>query len=206
LRYQWEILRELVANINPIPAWDGRGLLPPYLDEAGALSNRSPYRVSLTAMTQRFGNTAARRELLAGLLDFRAALHQAGLMRGFQWVNGSFVTDIMQIANREPRDIDVVTFFHLPDGHTPASFAQEFPEILNRENNRIRYRIDALFMVLDNDDMRYMANRFAYWNNLWSHTREEETSRVQWNGFLELDLSDHEAAVARIALDQTAGS
>ena len=195
----------MVANPNPIPNWDERGSLPPYLGEAGAFGNRSPYRVSLTAIVQRFGNTAARRELLTGLLDFRAALHQAGLTRGFQWVNGSFVTDIMQIANREPRDIDVVTFFHLPDGHTPASFAQEFPEILNRENNRILYRIDTLFMVLDNDDMRYMANVCAYWNNLWSHTREEDTSRVQWKGFLEIDLSDHEDAVARISLDRATG-
>lgn len=194
----------MVANLNPIPDWDGRGLLPPYLGAAGASSNRSPYRVSLTAMVQRFGSTAVRRELLAGLLDFRAALREAGLTRGFQWVNGSFVTDIMRIANREPRDIDVVTFFHLPDGHSPASFAQEFPELLNRDNNRNRYRTDALFMVLDNNDMRYMANRFAYWNNLWSHTQEEDTSRVQWKGFLELDLSDYEDAVARITLDQAA--
>ena len=194
----------MVANINPIPEWDSRGLLPPYLDSAGVLSNRSPYRVSLTAMVQRFGNTAARRELLAGLLDFRATLHQAGLTRGFQWVNGSFVTDVMQIANREPRDIDVVTFFHLPDGYTAASFAREFPELLDRDNNRNRYRTDALFMVLDNNDMRYMATRFAFFNNLWSHTRQEDEDRDEWRwkGYLELDLSDHEDAVARIALNQ----
>lgn len=197
----------MVANVNPIPEWDSRGLLPPYLDAAGALSNRSPYRVSLTAMVQRFGNTATRRELLAGLLNFRTALHQAGLTRGFQWVNGSFVTDIMRIANREPRDIDVVTFFHLPDGHTPASFARECPELLDRNNNRNRYRTDALFMVLDNNDMRYMATRFAFFNNLWSHTRQEDEDRDEWRwkGYLEIDLSDHEDAVARIALDQAAG-
>ncbi len=194
----------MVANLNPIPEWDSRGLLPPYLDAAGMLSNRSPYRVSLTAMVQRFGDTAARRELLAGLLNFRAALHQAGLTRGFQWVNGSFVTDITRIANREPRDIDVVTFFHLPGGHTPASFARDFPELLDRDNNRNRYRTDALFMVLDNNDMRYMATRFAFFNNLWSHTRQEDEDRDEWRwkGYLELDLSDHEDAVARIALNQ----
>ena len=156
-------------------------------------------------MAQRFGDTAARRDLLAGLLDFRAALHRVGLTRGFQWVNGSFVTDIMRIANREPRDIDVVTFFHLPDGHTPASFAREVPELLNRDNNRNRYNVDALFMVLDNNDMRYMATRFAFFNNLWSHTREEERQEWRWKGYLEIDLSDHEDAVAGIALDQAAG-
>ena len=195
----------MLANPNAIPEWDDRGLLPPYLREAGEPRNRSPYRASLTDVVRRFGNTTARRELLDGLLAFRAALHQAGLTRGFQWVNGSFVTDIMQIANREPRDIDVVTFFHLPDGHTSESLAQEFPELFDRNNNRIQYRVDALFTVLDNNDMRYMANRFAYFNNLWSHTREDQTSEWQWKGYLELDLSDQEDAVARIALAQADG-
>lgn len=195
----------MLVNPNPIPEWDNRGLLPPYLGEAGELRNRSPYRVSLIDVVRRFGNTVARRELLAGLLAFRAALHQAGLTRGFQWVNGSFVTDTMQIANREPRDIDVVTFLHLPAGHTEASFAQEFPELLNRNGNKIQHRIDTLFMALDNNDMRYMANHFAYYNNLWSHTREEQTGEWRWKGYLEIDLSEHEDAVARIALDRMSG-
>ena len=196
----------MISASDAIPEWDDRGLLPPYLGEAGELRNRSPYRVSLTDVILRFGNTAARRELLAGLLAFRAELHQAGLSRGFQWVNGSFVTDIAQIANREPRDIDVVTFFHLPASHTAMSFAQEFPELLNRDTNRMQYRIDALFMVLDNSDVHYMANRFAYYNNLWSHTREDQiTEEWRWKGYLELDLSDHEDPVARIALDRMTG-
>ena len=74
----------MIANPNPIPEWDDRGLLPPYLGAAGALSSRSPYRVSLAHLMLRFGDTAARRELLAGLLDFRAELHQAGITRGFR--------------------------------------------------------------------------------------------------------------------------
>ena len=194
----------MVANPNPIPNWDERGLLPPYLGEAGALGNRSPYRVSLTAIVQRFGNTAARRELLAGLLDFRAALHQAGLTRGFQWVNGSFITDIMQIANREPRDIDVVTFFHLPDGYTETDMRNQSPEVFDRGRNRDQYHVDAIFVGIESFDIHSLAHLFAYWNNLWSHTREEDTFTVQWKGYLEIDLSDHEDPVARIALDQAA--
>ena len=194
----------MVANPNPIPNWDERGLLPPYLGEAGAFGNRSPYRVSLTAMIQRFGNTAARRELLAGLLDFRVGLHQAGLTRGFQWVNGSFVTDIAQIANREPRDIDVVTFFHLPDGYTETDMRNQSPEAFDRGRNRDQYHVDAIFVGIESFDIHSLAHLFAYWNNLWSHTREEDTFTVQWKGYLEIDLSDHEDAVARIALDQAA--
>ncbi len=193
----------MVANINPIPDWDDRGLLPPYLGTAGASRSRSPYRVSLTAMVRRFGNTAARRNLLAGLLDFRATLHQAGLTQGFQWVNGSFVTDIMQIANREPRDIDVVTFFHLPNGYTDeADMRDQYPETFDRDRNRYQYHVDSLFVGLESFDVHSLAHLFAYWNSLWSHTREEDTRIVQWKGYLELDLSDREEAVARIELSR----
>ena len=195
----------MIANLNPIPEWDDRGLLPPFLGEAGELRNRSPYRVSLTDVILRFGNTAARRQLLDGLLAFRGELHQVGLTRGFQWVNGSFVTDIMQIANREPRDIDVVTFFHIPDGYTEVDVRNQSPEIFDRRRNRDRHRVDAIFVGLESFDIHSLARLFAYWNNLWSHTRQEETAIVQWKGYLDLDLSDHEDAIARIALEQADG-
>ena len=195
----------MIANLNPIPEWDDRGLLPPYLGEAGELRNRSPYRVSLTDVILRFGDTAARRQLLAGLLAFRAELHQVGLTRGFQWVDGSFVTDIMQIASREPRDIDVVTFFHVPDGYTEMDVRNQSPEIFDRGRNRGRYHVDAVFVGLESFDIHFLARLFAYWNNLWSHTRQEETAVVQWKGYLDLDLSDREDAIARIALEQADG-
>ena len=194
----------MLANVNSVPEWDDRGLLPPYLGEAGEIRNRSPYRVSLTDVVRRFGDTAARRELLDGLLAFRATLHQAGLTRGFQWVNGSFVTDIMRIANREPRDIDVVTFFHIPDGYTEMDVRNQSPELFDRIRSRDRHHVDALFVGLESFDIRSLAPLFAYWNGLWAHTRQDETGIVQWKGYLELDLSDYEDAVARIALDRAA--
>ena len=198
----------MLANPNPIPEWDTRGLLPPYLGEAGASpdsSPRSPYYVSLAQVALCFGNTAARRELLDGLLAFRATLHQAGLTRGFQWVNGSFVTDIMRIANRQPRDIDVVTFFHIPDGYTEMDVRNQSPEIFDRNSNKDRHHVDAIFVGLESFDIHSLAHLFAYWNNLWSHTRQEETTVVQWKGYLDLDLSGHEDAVARIVLEQANG-
>ena len=195
----------MVVNFNPVPDWDDRGLLPPYLDEAGASTNRSPYRVSLTNVIVRFGNTAARRDLLTGLLDFRAALHGAGLARGFQWVNGSFVTDIMRIASREPRDIDVVTFFHVPDGYTEMDVHNQSPEIFEHSRNKDLHQIDTYFVGLESYDINSLAHLFAYWNNLWSHTRREDNGIALWKGYLELDLSDHEDAVARTALDQATG-
>lgn len=145
----------------------------------------------------RLGGTAARRDLLDGFLAFRTALHRAGLTRGFQWLNGSFVTDIMRIADREPRDIDVVTFYRLPDGYTQESLAQESPELFDRSNNKTKYHTDALFLGLDALDMRSLANHVAYYNGLWSHTRQG-----QWKGYLEIDLADEDDATAKIALNR----
>ena len=187
----------MVANYQSIPSWDARGLLPPYLGDAGRSEGRSPYRIALVDMVTRFGNTAVRRLLMSRFLDFRSALHQAGLVHGFQWVNGSFVTDIMWIENREPHDIDVVTFPYLPEGHTQVTFRQAHPDLFNRERNRTAYRTDALYQVLDSGDIRYLANRFAYYSSLWSHTPQ-----WAWKGFLELDLENDEDATARLALDQ----
>ncbi len=195
----------MTANPNPIPEWDNRGLLPPYLLTGVELGNRSPYRASITDVIRRFGSTAARRQLLAGLLDFRAELHQAGLTRGFQWVNGSFVTDIVQIANREPRDIDVVTFFHLPRGYTEEDLHNQIPAIFDRDRGKNLYRIDNLFIGLESYSIYDLAHSFAYFNGLWSHTRREETGEPQWKGYLELDLFDRDDTDAQIALGQMAG-
>ena len=197
----------MVANLNPIPDWDGRGLLPPYLREAGERTNRSPYRVSLTNVIRRFGNTLARLDLLTGFLDFRATLHQAGLTRGFQWVNGSFVTDIMHIENREPEDIDVITFYHLPQGHTETDLAIQFPYVFDIDNIRIMYMIDNRFINLDIRDSYILAGHFTYYNSLLSHTRAElPYGEHWWKGYLELDLSADEDADARTVLSKEAGS
>ena len=140
----------------------------------------------------RFGNTPARREIAAAFLDYRAALHGVGLTRGFQWVNGSFVEDSLQNRAREPRDVDVVTFFHMPEGYGPESLPDSFLEVMTLGSPRIPTSIDAYHVVLDAGDLRYLSNRITYWNSLWSHTRDGK-----WKGYLEIDLSDDQDASAR---------
>ncbi len=63
----------------------------------------------------RFSTSSARCKILEGLLDYRQAMHRIGLVSGFQWLDGSFLEDVETIEKREPRDIDVVTFFHTPN-------------------------------------------------------------------------------------------
>lgn len=62
-----------------IPAWNTQGVLPP-VDVADPTSPlRSPYVVPLSEAVQRFGTSAERLTILEGLLEYRAALHAAGL-------------------------------------------------------------------------------------------------------------------------------
>lgn len=189
----------MTSSLGPIPDWDPRGLLPPFLNSPTSGNGRSPYHVGLTDLVLRFGDTLTRRRLLGGLLDYRAALHAAGVGIGFQWVNGSFVEDTTQHAQREPNDIDVVTFFQLPDGRTQAQMLHDHPALFNPEANRRAYGVDAYTVILSVDDLPYMVRRSAYWNSLWSHDRNQ-----QWKGYLQIDLSTDEDDTARAALDETA--
>src|SRR5437867_13022888 len=102
----------------PIPPWNPEGLLPA-ADMANPTSaNRAPYPVTLSDVVMRFHTSAERAAILTGFLDYRAALHAAGLTTGFQWLDGSFMEHIEVGARRRPpNDIDVVSFYHLPPGH-----------------------------------------------------------------------------------------
>jgi hypothetical protein len=77
-----------------LPTFDDEGYLPPGIHSA-----------TWTTVAERFGRTAARRRLLAGLRAAARLLAAAGCRR--VWLAGSFVTDIEGREARPPRDIDV---------------------------------------------------------------------------------------------------
>jgi hypothetical protein len=56
--------------------------------------------------------------IIEGLLRLRATLRQAGLDRGFQWVNGSFTEDVETEQRRAPNDIDVAGWNSFLDTET----------------------------------------------------------------------------------------
>ena len=156
------------------------------------MDGMSPYNVSLTELALRFGFTLPRRSLLIGLLDYRDACHQIGIRDGFQWVDGSFVTSPQD--GKEPSDIDVVTFFHVPSGETQKSVLQADPSLFDSKQSKVKYNIDGYFVALDND-LQYLIRRITYWTNLWSHTRNNVRK-----GYLQIDLSDDAEAAARTML------
>ena len=86
------------------------GVLPPvHPTEAGHGPNRSPYPITLQELLDRFSTSAERIDVLKGFLSYRAALHAAGIVRGFQWLDGSFMENVERLEDRPPRDMDVIS-------------------------------------------------------------------------------------------------
>jgi hypothetical protein len=185
-------------NTVAIPGWNVQGVLPPINPTMPTHSERSPYAVSLTDVVLRFGTSPERLTILAGFLSFRSALHNAGLVSGFQWINGSFLEDIerMPLEKRSPRDIDTVTFYFLPEGQTQNSLFQAFPRLFRRDHTKQDYHVDAYFEQLNGDAPEALVRRSAYWYSIWSHRRNG-----QWKGYLQVGLSSNDDEVAKVNLE-----
>ncbi len=178
-----------------IPAWTPEGVLPPINPASPTSTDRSPYEVTLTDLVLHFSTSVDRRTILTGFLSFRAALHKLGLVQGFQWLDGSFLENVETSENRSPRDIDVVTFFHLPNGSTQQSLLQQDPRLFDPRETKHNYHVDAYFVQLDAGSPELLVARSTYWYSMWSHRRSGE-----WKGFLQIQLAPGEDSVAQANL------
>ena len=173
--------------------------MPSHLGPHTQGASHPPYPVSLKDLVLRLGISKRRQDILRGLLDFRAALHQAGLAMGMQWINGSFVNDKVSQEGKEPCDIDVVTLFYVPPEMTQKELVERFPELLGEGSptNREQFYVDSYFVSMNSGNFWYTTKAITFWNNLWHHT---EGGRQK--GFLEVDLADTDDQVARNLLDE----
>jgi hypothetical protein len=98
-----------------IPSFSVDGLLPPYLGASPGEDRAlmSPYSTTTADLVAHFATSLRRIEILTGLLEYRTALHGFGFVRGFQWIDGSFVERV-EDQGRDPGDVDIVTFFRRP--------------------------------------------------------------------------------------------
>ena len=172
---------------NIIPEWNIDGVLPPINKVSPTSISRSPYSISLSDFIFRFGNTSHRKDRIRGYLRFRSELHKLGLVNGFQWVNGSFLENIEDTEKRDPHDIDIVTFYHSPDGKTQNSLYESNPTLFTPNITKLEYKVDAYFTQLDHSSPEYLVKWSTYWYSIWSHRRDG-----LWKGFVQIDLSDKE--------------
>lgn len=176
----------------PIPDWDERHLLPADLPPHW---EGSPYRANLTEVIARFGHTAERRRLLAGLIRYRRTLRSIGFTRGFQWIGGSFVDDVETREGRPPNDIDTFFFLHSPPGIEHelqlVTFLAEHAQLFDKAYTKPNFLCDGGILPLDGRWFAHSAEshvlKIAEHAQLYSRARSNEIRGFIQLGFESLD-------------------
>jgi hypothetical protein len=186
-----------------IPAFDGRGFLPPFLGADATTPARSPYDATISELTATLGSTPERNNLLIGLIKYRELLRSFGYTQGVQFVDGSFVENVETREARDPGDIDVFSFLIRPpqyQGNDPLWQATGFPqwvgEVVNFALNKQRYNVDTYAIAVDQGGPLQLIDATIYWYSLFSHKKVTQ----DWKGFLRVPLNpaDDQAALAAI--------
>lgn len=183
-----------------VPNWNAQGVIPPSDALTPTSAIRSPYRVALTDFVLRFAETKERRSIIDGLLKYRAGLHAAGLISGFQWVNGSFLEHVEVTESRAPNDVDVVTFYRLPQGMTQAQVQTKAPALFDHDQAKATYHVDGYLICLDSK-AEHLVERSTYWYSVWSHRRNQA-----WKGYVQIDLASVDDAASNDLLKAAPGS
>lgn len=173
-----------------IPPFNLHGLLPPFVGHPADLDDRSPYQSTMEEVVSRFATSDRRREILRGLLDYRAALRAAG-MDGYQWLDGSFVED----RGAEPNDVDVVMFHTLSPADT-AAFVAARPDLADPRQIKAAFKVDAYYVDLSQPQTWETVTYSVYWYGLFSHQRGTE----RWKGMVQVPLASADDDAAARAL------
>lgn len=173
-----------VDTSSLIPNWTMAGVIPPVHPHVqGHDPKRSPYECSLADFVKKFSKTAARIRLLEKFVEYRAELYRRGILNGFQWIDGSFTENVEDQQNRSPNDIDVVTYFLLPEGETQKTFWPKISDLFYK-NAKTRWSVDAYPYVLGKTVDALQIKQISYWYSMWSHKRDST-----WKGFVQVNLS-----------------
>jgi hypothetical protein len=155
----------------------------------------SPYVVTAAEVVATLATTDDRKAILRGWLRHRAALRAAGFNRGFQWLDGSFV------ENKDPKDIDVVTFLYRPpgirDGQALAQLMRANLHVFQRPQVKLAHKVDFLFPIDLNGSPELLVSMTRYLLGLFSHRRGDDL----WKGMLHVrldEIADDTVAIAAL--------
>lgn len=171
----------------PFPKFNMDGVIPPFVGPngpGGHSQDITPYESTSIEVVSALSNSQSRRNILKGWLAHRVALRNLGIISGFQWLDGSFV------ENKEPKDLDVVTFLRRP---TVASTLAELQPLMQQNRDvfcrsvvKTTYHLDAFFIDMDAKP-ETIVDHTRYWLGLFSHRRVDN----MWKGMLKVDLNDN---------------
>ncbi|MCX8518735.1 MAG: hypothetical protein ORN21_01195 [Methylophilaceae bacterium] len=178
-----------------IPSHNQSGVLPPFysgmaVSQPGAMA---PYKCSLIQVVEQFAITPERIQILKGFIEYRMQLKHLGIIRGVQWIDGSFSEQVETTRGRPPNDIDVVTFFYRPKLLTAQESWDNFfhlnSEFLsNPEYLKTNYLTDGYHVDISINPI-YLINQTSYWFGLFSHQKET----YLWKGLIELKLEEDDS-------------
>lgn len=161
-----------------IPDFAPNGALPPFIDgNPTDPAKRSPFKVDIFQLVDRFCTTRRRAELLMGLNAYRKHLFQGGFISGYQWIDGSFVEDVEENRGRPPSDIDIVTLFNRPVRYQvdPALWPKEYSSFLHikffeTRNMKPVYNCDTFSVDLE-AGQESLVRDTMYWGGLFTDIR-----------------------------------
>ena len=181
-----------------IPEFNMAGVIPPIRPGASGHSNdRSPYIVSINSVVSRFATSPKRIKILKSFLDFRKDFYDLGVIDGFQWIDGSFCQDVETVEQRDPGDIDVVTFFSLPAGvDLTIELITGINNLIDSEYTKPKYNVDAYGMQLGTVFSAHTVQQLSYWYSMWSHRKSDN----MWKGFVQVTFTPVEDLEAKTNL------
>lgn len=200
LTFTFRAVAQTMDVVMAVPLWNSSGLLPAHDLDSPVSHQRSPYVVTVAEFVTALATTPQRRAIADGLLRYRAGLHDLGFLTGFQWVDGSYCTDVETLENRPPGDIDVVTFLHSPDQMDRAAVAAAHPQLFFSDLAKQQFNCDAYVVDFNGATPEAVVASAAYWSSVWGHTRGGI-----WKGFLQITLNpnfDEQARELLAAADE----
>lgn len=169
--------------MSPIPNFDHNNVLPPHLGNPRDRTHLSPYQCTILELCHRFSTSAHRINILKGLIEFRQKMTNSGVVYGFQWLDGSFLENIEISENRQPNDLDIVTFFGGLSVNEQATIRATFPEFANPTLAKNTYNLDH-YAVDYSFSPEVTVEMTRYWIQLFTHNRNSV-----WKGILKLPLN-----------------
>ncbi|MDD2435806.1 MAG: hypothetical protein PHO63_06125 [Bacilli bacterium] len=165
-----------------IPEFNHNNVIPPHLGNPTQPQEVSPYECSIVEFCEHFATNPERIEILKGFVNFRIQMIQNGVVKGYQWIDGSFSENIEESEGRTPNDIDVVTFSRGLTKDLFSIFEINFPEFISPSISKDKYKVDHYPVPYDlNPEFTVECTR--YWCQLFSHNRNGV-----WKGMIKLPL------------------
>ena len=137
----------------------------------------------MAEVCRQFATTDERRTILAGLLDLRQKLRDAGIS-GFQWLGGSYFENVETVRGRPPGDVDVVTWVATPRDPKLVRQALDSDPQLDHDWIKATLHVDHYDVPLGSDP-ELVVDECRYWCGLFSHRRGDDL----WKGMAHVDLS-----------------